>query len=132
MKLPEPFRKLIAFAIVGLVSVVTYLGVTALVVSKSGVTIANIIAFLAAAFVSYIGHHSFTFRVQGNHDIHGPRFIVQGLLAYLVSLAITEGAAALHFHYMVGATAVAILVPIVNFVAFQFWVFANLDLKRDI
>ena len=116
--------RLFTFGIVGALSAAVYLAVTALLVHRLGVTVANLFAFIAAASVSYVGHHSYTFGATGHHDVHAPRFLVQCLLAYSLSLAITEGAAALRLHHMVGAAAAVILVPLMNYLVFLFWVFA--------
>jgi putative flippase GtrA len=42
--------------------------------------IAMALAFSVSLAFSYIGHHRFTFRVDGRHHIHGPRFILVTLV----------------------------------------------------
>lgn len=117
--------KLFTFGVVGLASALVYVGTVWLLIDLAdlGHTLANLIGFSCAALTSYVGHHSFTFRADGNHHVYAPRFVAQVIITYLMSAGITEGASMLGVHHLVAAVTIAVLLPVMNFLAFQFWVF---------
>lgn len=74
---PERIRTLVRFVVMGLVSTATYF-LTALGATRLGASVehAHIIGLGISLAVSYYGQKVFTFRIDGNHKRHGPRFLI--------------------------------------------------------
>ncbi|MCV0395694.1 MAG: GtrA family protein [Rhizobiaceae bacterium] len=115
------------FAVVGLAATAAYAGfASAMAATGLGVTAASVCAYLLAAIVSYAGHKYATFRSDGRHAIEGPRFLLSGLLglglAGLIPLIMCDlfGAPA-----VVAVAATCLLVPAVNYVVLDRFVFAT-------
>ncbi len=90
--------------------------------------VANVLGYLAALSVSYVGHQRWTFRLAAeaiDHRRQLPRFAVTSLSA----LALSQGAvAATQFIGVADAGALAagvVVVPVWTFLLGRFWVFAR-------
>jgi putative flippase GtrA len=85
---------------------------------------ANIIGFLAAVSLSYIGHARVTFRAPVGSVDQVLRFAVLSLLGLATSsLTVWIVTAGLGLGFGVAMAAVAVLVPAATFLAMRFWVF---------
>ena len=78
-------RQLARFSMVGLLATgihvaVAWLAYRGLAFAPAA---ANAAGFVSAFMASYFGHHHWSFRRQGNHDIHLRRFLVVSLVAFL-------------------------------------------------
>jgi putative flippase GtrA len=115
------------FGIIGVLSTLIY-GATALLAINLlswSPLVANATAYLAAMVNSYFGHRLLTFRATVPHQFAMPRFAAQSAFGYVLSHAITFGVARLDLHYLIGIVAVMVVLPAANFLAMQFWVFAD-------
>lgn len=121
-------HRLIRFALVGGANTAAYFILANALVYLIGVH-RDLSAYLAYALIlpfSFVGHRRFTFRSAGNAVSEWFRFcIMQG-----VCLSIIAGVNAASKHYpdslsWVGFAAISFLIPVINFLMMQVWVFAT-------
>jgi putative flippase GtrA len=87
---------------------------------------ASLIAYAAAATFSYLAHKSITFFSTGAHRLEAPRFVVLTAVGIAIAFAaplILTDMLALRPIFAVLLT--CLLVPVVNFVVMDRWVFAG-------
>jgi putative flippase GtrA len=87
---------------------------------------ASLLAYLIAMPVSYLGHKHVTFESDGAHVLEAPRFLASAALGIgiscLVPLAVVNG---LGMAPAISIALTCILVPVVNYVVLDRWVFAS-------
>jgi len=118
--------KLFAFGCVGVAATLTHFAVGLGLVGAGIATpfYANIIAFLTAFGVSYVGHRRFTFQSTTNHKTALPRFfavaagglILNQIIVYLVVNLLDQS-------YILALIIVVSIVPVLIYQAGRFWVF---------
>lgn len=114
------------FGLVGIAATAAYLGLGLLLIETGflPLVIGNALAFTAAVLVSYLGHHRFTFRADGEHGFHFPRFVAITVTLFLASnmllLAAVERFA---LRPVVGMLLVAVLYPLASFALHNAWTF---------
>ena len=87
-------------------------------------TIATMIGFTAALAVSYFGHFRFTFAASGPHRGYLPKFAVSSLASLVLSTGMVWVATAiLGIDYKPSLIALAVIVPVCNYLVNRFWVF---------
>lgn len=118
--------QLIRFGIVGGSSAaVNFLGVFILVeLSPLKPLVANIIAYLIASIISYLGHYNWTFASNAAHQKSVFKFYI--MLA--LNLLLNEALYALFLYvfslnYQVALVLTILIVPIVTFIASKRWVY---------
>lgn len=120
-------RQLARFSVVGLMATGIHVAVAWMAHRAAGLppTGANGAGFLCAFLASYFGHHHWSFRRRGNHDVHMRRFLAVSLLAFLISHAITLAVTDwLGLDYGVALLAIVAVVPASTYLASRFWAFA--------
>ncbi|NOX83421.1 MAG: GtrA family protein [Alphaproteobacteria bacterium] len=88
-------------------------------------TLANVVAFLCAFSISYLGHYYFSFRSRQDHAAAAPKFFFTALigLAYnILVFAIIVNL--LQLHYMIAFGAVIVTLPPMTFLFSRKFVFA--------
>ncbi|MER8766242.1 GtrA family protein [Mesorhizobium sp. M0968] len=123
--------KLLArFGLVGIAATILYAALAAAFAKWERIgftpTQASLAAYVAAALFSYLAHKSVTFVSVGSHQSEAPRFI---LLA-ATGLAVAYGAPALltvklGLPLIIPVLATCLLVPAINFLVLDRWVFAK-------
>ena len=124
--LPEEFWRLARFSAVGAITTVVHIGVAMTVVAAAGAnpSVGAMIGFIAAFMVSYFGHFRFTFAASGRYHDYLPRFAVSSLASFLLSTAaVWVATAILGIGYKSALIALAIVVPVCNYLVNRFWVF---------
>jgi len=124
--LPEEFWRLARFSAVGAITTVVHIGVAMTVVAAAGAnpSVGAMIGFVAAFMVSYFGHFRFTFAASGRYRDYLPRFAVSSLASFLLSTAaVWVATAILGIGYKSALIALAIVVPVCNYLVNRFWVF---------
>ncbi len=124
--LPEEFWRLARFSAVGAITTVVHIGVAMTVVAAAGAnpSVGAMIGFVAAFMVSYFGHFRFTFAASGRYRDYLPRFAVSSLASFLLSTAaVWVATAILGIDYKPAMFALAIIVPVCNYLVNRFWVF---------
>jgi putative flippase GtrA len=125
---------LLRFALVGgtvaLVYMAAYLGLMALGVPQ---IIANVLAFLGAVALQYLGQAVFTFRAPLRDRAQAIRFIAM-ILCGLVTAALITGpaAAALDLPDWLAALTVTLVLPVQNYAFMILWVFTKSDEKQQV
>ncbi|WP_292534033.1 GtrA family protein [Mesorhizobium sp.] len=123
-------RRLIKFALVGIAATVLY-ALCACLFSSAGSrylspATASVAAYAVAAIFSYLGHKFFTFMSAGSHQFEAPRFAAltgSGLAAaYLLPLLLVGQ---LGLPVAIPILLTCILIPVVNFVVLERWIFSG-------
>jgi putative flippase GtrA len=124
--LAEEFWRLARFFAVGTIATIVHIGVAMIVVAAAGAnpTVGAIIGFVAAFMVSYFGHFRFSFAASGRYSDYLLKFAVSSLASFLLSTAAVWLATdILGIGYKPALIALAIIVPICNYLVNRFWVF---------
>ncbi|MBN8943043.1 MAG: GtrA family protein [Rhizobiales bacterium] len=118
--------KAIRFGMIGALSGAAFLGVTMVLVDLIGVgaKLAAAIAYLSSMPLNFIGNRRFSFRSRGSLVPDLSRFAVLHAVNLLLAM-LSMGAVVdlLGIHYLLGAAATIVIVPLVNFAAMNWWVF---------
>jgi putative flippase GtrA len=121
-----PAGRLVKFTVVGLSIAVFHYMSAVLMVDRTGLApaLANSIAFLAAAALSYTLQTLWTFesRFTARNAI---RFVVVLLVGVAVSWGTSTAVAALGLPYRLGVIIVLFLIPALNFLLHHFWTYAE-------
>lgn len=116
--------RLIKFGLTGLGVTATHIVIAAGLVelSISGPAVANGIAFVIAACLSFIANARFTFETRPDHGTFFRFLFVTGacggLSAGIAGIAESNG-----FSYWIGIAGVVAVVPLVSFLLHNFWSF---------
>ena len=87
---------------------------------------AHVLGTVASLFVSYFGHHRFTFQVQGAHDVHFPRFLIVTAALFVLSTAVMAiGRYGLALDHTLVTAAIAIGYPLASYGLNRLWTFAQ-------
>ncbi len=123
-------RRLAKFASIGMAATVIYgIGASLLAAGPLAPAAASLSAYAIAALFSYAGHKFFTFTSAGAHRFEAPRFIVLNFFGLAVSYVLPGLLTArLGMHVAVPILLTCVLIPVVNFVVLDRWVFSNRDL----
>jgi putative flippase GtrA len=111
---------------VGAIATGVHIGVAMIAVAAAGVspTVGATTGFLSAFIVSYVGHFRFSFAVSGRYRNYLLKFAVSSLASFLLSTAaVWVATAILGIDYKPALIALAIIVPICNYLVNKFWVF---------
>jgi putative flippase GtrA len=118
--------KLARFAAVGLSSSLLYgLLVSGLLRMHDGLITVHCIAYALAIPYSYFAQRGFTFRSSRSHVVSFPRFLLTNMLSFLLSTGIVAMAAALQLAPAIAVAAVIIIVPLINYLCLNLWVFPD-------
>lgn len=124
--LVEEIWRLVRFSAVGGLATVVHIGVAMVTVAANGVnpTVGAMIGFVAAFLVSYVGHFRFSFAVPGRYRDYLLKFIFSSLASFFLSTgAVWVVTAIVGIDYKPALIALAIIVPVCNYVMNRFWVF---------
>ena len=124
--LAEELSRLARFSAVGVIATVVHIGVAMVAVAAAGVnpTVGAMIGFLSAFIVSYVGHFRFTFAASGRYRDYLLKFAVTSLASFLLSTtAVWLATTVLGVDYRLALFALAIIVPVCNYLVNRFWVF---------
>ncbi|WP_371169427.1 GtrA family protein [Aliiroseovarius sp. 2305UL8-7] len=87
---------------------------------------ANFIGFCSSVMVSYLGHSRLTFAVTPDYEKCLPRLVFVSLLGLVASSLIVWFVGVIGGgSFFVAMVAVALLLPLTNFLALRFWVFTH-------
>jgi putative flippase GtrA len=118
--------KLVRFGAVGLSSSLLYgLLVSALLRVHDGLIAVHCVAYALAIPYSYFAQRGFTFRSSRSHKVSFPRFLLTNIFSFLLSTGIVAMAAALRLPAAIAVAAVIIIVPLINYLCLNAWVFPD-------
>jgi putative flippase GtrA len=118
--------KLGRFGAVGLSSSLLYgLLASVLLRTQIGLLPAHCIAYALAIPYSYVAQRGFTFRSSRSHMISFPRFLLTNTISFLLSTGIVATATALQLPPAIAIAAVIIVVPLLNYLCMNAWVFPD-------
>ena len=128
--LVEEFWRLARFSTGGALATVVHIGVAMMVVgnpAESNPTVGAAIGFVAAfTTVSYFGHFRFSFAVPGRYRDYILKFAISSLASFLLStMSVWVATAILGIDYKPALVALAIIVPVCNYLMNRFWVFLH-------
>jgi len=120
-------RQILTFAVVGGLATATHF-VLALVANAQGglePLVANVVGYLGAVFVSYVGNARLTFRRRVFDQAQFLRFILVSLAGLLLGQAITYLAThGLGIPFHLALIGVVTIVPVFTFISSRLWAFA--------
>jgi putative flippase GtrA len=120
------FWRLARFSTVGGLATIVHIGVAMAAVAAGGAnpTVGATIGFVAAFLISYLGHFRFTFAVSGRYRDYLLKFSVSSLASLFLSTGVVWVATEiLGIDYKPALIALAIIVPVCNYLVNRFWVF---------
>lgn len=119
-------RKIIRYAVVGVIGTAVHFSVLVLLVERFGVeaVTSSTIGFIITVIVSYALNHRWTFRSDRGHGSALPRYIVVSV----TGMFLNSGIMYLTVHvfglwYILGQCLVVVVVPLTNFVLNYKWSF---------
>ena len=114
----------VRFLAVGVAATLTHGGTFLLLTAVAHVEpfYANLCAALLAALVSYFGHKVVTFRSDLPHAVSAPKFIVQGVVSWLVTSLLVTVLVPLLGVWLVTFIVMAVI-PVMNYFVYQRWTF---------
>jgi putative flippase GtrA len=124
--LAEELSRLARFSAVGVIATVVHIAVAMVAVAAAGVnpTVGSMIGFLSAFIVSYVGHFRFTFAASGRYRDYLVKFAVTSLASFMLSTsAVWLATTVVGVDYKLALIALAIIVPVCNYLVNRFWVF---------
>jgi putative flippase GtrA len=116
------------FGAVGIGATLTHFAVAVMLVEGPGVPVlwANVIAFLTAFLVSYLGNHKWTFARSGGHVRFLPRFAMLAVGGFCANQSILWLIAIrLGMDYRIGLAVALTVVPTLTFLLSKLWVFGH-------
>ena len=119
-------RLLTRFALVGVGATLLYALLALLFEEPLGPVAASVTAYAICAVVSYCGHKFLTFTSSGAHRVELPRFLALTAAGFAVATALPVlVTGVLGWPAILSVAATCILIPAVNLVALDRWVFAR-------
>jgi len=126
----QTILQVIRFGIIGSIAAIINILIVIFLVENFNINplAANVLAFLIAFNISYIGHRYWSFadtKLKSKHSISIPRF----LLVAIISFILNEGLFYIflniwHLNYIIALVLVLIIVPIFTFISSKFWAFS--------
>ncbi|MEO1920161.1 MAG: GtrA family protein [Paracoccaceae bacterium] len=80
-------RKVLTFGFVGVAASILHF-ITAVVTMRvfgAPILLANLIGFIVAFGLSYVGHYKWTFQSSENHKVSVPKFAITAVTGYLIN-----------------------------------------------
>jgi putative flippase GtrA len=116
------------FGVVGVAATVTYflLAVVLQATLLPNPICASVLAYCAAAALSYFGHQLLTFRSDQSHRVGLPRFVLTTGVGLTLVWAIPKVFRDYwHFTPIASYLFICFAIPILNFIVLRFWVFSK-------
>src|SRR5580704_15120056 len=108
------------FGAVGLTATAAYLVLANLIavpVGPASPFAAHVIALSGSIWISYAGHHAFTFRLKGRHRLHISRFTIATVLLFVLTTVLAYGCdRGLHMPALAISILVAVVYPAASYV----------------
>ncbi|HEX2255276.1 MAG TPA: GtrA family protein [Afifellaceae bacterium] len=128
-RLPERVQRILRFGVVGILATTLYFVLVNVIVLGFGLepVTASVCAYLISLTFSYAFQSRFTFRVAEDPLTQVIRFLVVSLTGLAISFFIMAFfVRTLALPYVVGGAVICLLIPLVNFLVFERWVFVRL------
>lgn len=124
---PHLSARAVRYALVGLGNGVVFSGTTAFAVSflRMSPVLASALGYLCSVPLSFFGHRSFTFRSQNAWQGEAGRFVLVHSCCLAASVLIMGVITGMGLPYYLGLAGAVMLIPIMNFLVSNFWVFAK-------
>ena len=124
----QEFWRLVRFSAVGGIATLVHIGLAMACVAYLGLSpiAATTVGFLGAFAFSYVGHFKFTFMAPGRYRDYIAKFAISSLASYVVSTgSVWLATSVLGIDYRPAMLALAVIVPLCNYVVNRFWVFLH-------
>jgi len=121
-------RQFLTFGLVGIAASITHVAVALTLIRQAGIDVmaANALAFCVVVLVSYAGNHAWTFRADGRHGVHFPRFLNTSLAGLaLIQAIVFIATRQFGLCYLAAVLIVIALVPLLTFAASKLWAIAG-------
>jgi putative flippase GtrA len=126
--MPTVARQLPRFAVVGAAATLVHVAVATLLHDLAGLSplTSNGGGFAASVSISYLGNLRWTFGRDCDHAFYAPRFLLAALFGFVVGQAAMQlSTAGLGLPFKAALAAVALLVPVMNFIIARYWALAE-------
>lgn len=124
-----PMLQILRFGVVGGLATMVHASVGYLSVTLINLTgqQANLIGFGVAWWVSFFGHHIFTFERRANRRSALARFVLHSLVLFLIASAMTAAVRSVHPGVSDALVPVlaAFFVPVLSFISSKYFVFRS-------
>jgi putative flippase GtrA len=121
------------FAVVGAASSLAYAAIMMVATSVVGLApwISSIVAYVSAMIINFPLQRSFTFMSTGDVRREGLMYLGVHLVNLLVSVAVVHAIAdVLQWPVFVSVAAVIVVIPLIQFLVLETWVFASSTRER--
>jgi putative flippase GtrA len=127
-------QRLSRFAVVGMVATAIY-AICAMMFMRWETRLtpaeASFLAYVLAAIFSYVGHKFVTFMSSGCHRFEAPRFAILTLSGFAVAYTLPQILTVrLGLPHAVPVLVTCVVVPLVNFVMLDRWVFSAMSARE--
>lgn len=126
MSLAKTLFELARFGIVGLAATIVHAVSYALLVTLflQELALANIISFLLAFGVSWLGHNFWTFQAKKNSSNNILKFLTVTVLGLLNNIVFTLLLVELfHLPKLIGVFPIILITPLLTYILSKYWVF---------
>jgi putative flippase GtrA len=124
---PHLVARAIRYALVGIGNGLIFAIISVVAISLLDIpaTAGSGLGYLCSVPLSFIGHRGFTFQSHGPWRGEAGRFLAIHLCSLTATVMIVRTVTVSHLPYYLGLLGAVLLVPIVNFLVANFWVFAK-------
>lgn len=118
--------RLVRFIVIGVSTAAIYwcASYSLAVLTELSLYSASLFGLLAAVSFQYIGHSAYTYRRSIFDRAQAIKFFTVIILGWIVSNCMIALSKALHFPNWIVLAAIMVVFPVVNWVAFETWVYA--------
>lgn len=124
---PHLSARAIRYALVGVGNGAVFAGTSVLAVSLFNIhpIAASGLGYLCSVPLSFVGHRNFTFRSENAWQGEAGRFLLVHSCCLAASVIIMSTVTAMRMPYSLGLLGAVLLIPLVNFLVSNFWVFTR-------
>ncbi|MFZ5736406.1 GtrA family protein [Rhodopseudomonas palustris] len=127
-RLAQEFWRLMRFSAVGALATAIHIGLAMACVAYVGLSpmVATVVGFFGSFLFSYVGHFRFTFMVPGRYRDYIAKFAVSSAISFAISTGtVWLATSVLGIDYRPAMLALAVIVPLGNYLVNRFWVFMH-------
>jgi putative flippase GtrA len=123
---PHLSARAFRYSLIGLGTGAVFSSITVIAVSFLGMPpiFASALGYLCSVPLSFFGHRGFTFRSQNTWRSDVSRFFLVHSCSLMASVLIMTATTGMQLPYYLGLLGAVFLIPFVNFLVSNFWVFA--------
>jgi len=124
---PHLTARAMRYSLVGFANGLVFAGTAMLAVSLLDISpiVASGFGYICSVPLSFVGHRNFTFRSENAWRDEATRFLLVHSCSLAASVLIMSAVTGMDLPYYVGLLGAVVLIPGVNFLVSNFWVFTK-------